>query len=641
MATPVVAMICTLLTGSGQSVTPKQLGAPAADLLNGRLQAPEPHEVGRAYGHAMIPILLDQNGDWSTSLPVPPTNHLALIPIGPGCERWSMNITDPDGHDDDGTWIVREGDLQPFFPQLTTRFDIPNPTPGDWSIQIEDGQPGATGYLLVRDHSGTALQTHPTSHVALVGHPVTLRACISEVDESGSPLADSINGMAIGLNVVAATMQWRGPDGTRSEIEVQQRGPWLEQTFIPQTTGPHSCHIEVQGIDADGYTFLRSGIHHFHVDQAIDLVQVTTTELDENRTAIDLKIGEAADREKFLLGAEVWCEGADGFQPRCWIGGMAMLEQGQVRLMLDRRWLTLEGGNGKNTRLRAVRIASPGNVQPLLPSGSIEWLDLGDLALPSSFTPDETTLQAMQFGIGDQTSFLAPESGSTAISRADQYGGHNLILSHGYCSDADSWPEADFSGDVSMYINTYQNFTHDEFALDLFSHGTQYKSYGIVGHSQGGNAALHLYAFYWSGLDWASDGRLVQALGTPFTGTSLAGDISVLGELFGFGCGVNYDMTYDGATQWLSYIPTVAREATWTWTSTFEDNWWSYDYCHILTDLILWDPEDGVVENSEGDLDGGNNMGTTIGWCHIKNMAEPREVNDTNRSSEMDAEAAR
>ena len=318
-----------------------------------------------------------------------------------------------------------------------------------------------------------------------------------------------------------------------------------------------------------------------------------------------------------------------------------MQEQGHVRLMLDRRWITSEGGNGNDTQLREVRIASPGNIQPLLPSGSIEWLSLGDLTVPSHVELDEETLQAMRQGLGDQPGSPMPQTGSTAISRADQYGGHNLILSHGYCSDADSWPESDFSGHVSMYINTYQNFTHDEFALDLMSHGSQYKSYGIAGHSQGGNAALHLYSFYWSGLDWAGDGRLLQALGTPFTGTTLAGDISVLGELFGFGCGVNYDMTYDGAAQWLSFIPTAARQETWTWTSTFEDNWWSYDYCHILTDLILWDPEDGVVENSEGDLDGGINMGTTVGWCHIKNMAEPREVNDTNRTSEMDAEAAR
>ena len=215
------------------------------------------------------------------------------------------------------------------------------------------------------------------------------------------------------------------------------------------------------------------------------------------------------------------------------------------------------------------------------------------------------------------------------------------MLSHGYCSDADSWNPTDFSGDVAEYINMFQNFSHDQFAQDFIAFGSQYKSYGIVGHSQGGNAAVHLYTFYWSGLDWAGEGRLIQCLGTPFSGTSLAGNLSILGELFGFGCGVNYDLTYDGAAEWLSYIPTSTRQNTWTWTSTVEDQWWSYDYCHFLTDLVLWDPDDGVVENSEGDLDGANNMGTTIGWCHIKNMTEPREVDDTDRSSEMDAEAAR
>ena len=100
-------------------------------------------------------------------------------------------------------------------------------------------------------------------------------------------------------------------------------------------------------------------------------------------------------------------------------------------------------------------------------------------------------------------------------------------------------------------------------------------------------------------------------------------------------------MTYDGAAVWLSYIPTSTRQRTWTWTSTFEDEWWSYDYCHILTDLVLWDPDDGVVENSEADLDGANNMGTTIGWCHIQDMSDPAEVWDTNRTSDMNTEGAR
>ncbi|MCH2132206.1 MAG: hypothetical protein MK116_00500 [Phycisphaerales bacterium] len=635
-----ILAVSLALSGSSE-VVPKQIGAPASDLLNGRLRAPDPSEIGRPFGHAMIPIQLDDTGAWSTVLPVPPTRHLAIMPIGPGCDRWSVTITDPVGLQDGPDWLSHEGDLQPFFPQLATRFDLPEPTPGDWTIEVDGGQPGASGYLVVRDHSGVALQVHPTSHVALVGHPITLRAALAEVDTSGSALDNAISGVASGLDVVNATIQWQGANGTRESLEVQQRGPWLESTFTPQATGHQACHFQVQGVDADGFRFIRSGTYHFHVDQEVSILGVDTHELDDHRLAIDLKVDDRDHRTKFLLGAEVWGEGSGGLQPRCWIGGMTRPDQGHVRLILDRRWLTVEGATGQNVELRAVRVASPGNVQPLLASGSLPTISLGDLAIPGSVDLDPASIQAMHRGRGDQPGWIGMESGNQAINRADQYGGHNLILSHGYCSDADSWPESDFSGDVSMYINTYQNFTHDEFAMDIWYHGGQYKSYGIAGHSQGGNAALHLYAFYWSGMDWASDGRLVQALGTPFTGTSLAGDISILGELFGFGCGVNSDMTYDGAAQWLSYVPTVARQETWTWTSTFEDDWWSYDYCHILTDLILWDPEDGVVENSEGDLDGGNNMGTTVGWCHIKNMSEPREVNDTNRTSEMDAEAAR
>ena len=45
----------------------------------------------------------------------------------------------------------------------------------------------------------------------------------------------------------------------------------------------------------------------------------------------------------------------------------------------------------------------------------------------------------------------------------------------------------------------------------------------LVGHSQGGLAALHLRSFYWSGLDLVSGGRVLQSVGSPYQGCSMAG----------------------------------------------------------------------------------------------------------------------
>ncbi len=630
-----------VMTSSPQWAVPKQIGAPASDLYNNRLRSPDPSMTGRTVGHAMIDITFDDNGLWSWELGVPPSSHLSLLPVGPDCDTWQLAAIDPAGHHDGDNRFWTEGDLEPFFPTLAHRLDIANPLPGRWTITLQGGQPGETGMLIVRDRSGVGLQCHPTSHVALIGRPITLRAALVPIDQSGYPLQDALSAFADGLDIIDARMTWQDDRKTPESIELIQNGPWLESSFTPVVSGPVTARLEIEGVDADGFSFVRTTHWHGSVQHEIAVTNIEIHEIDEERIAIDLELTGDVMPDRVLLGAEAWCKGPDGHQPRCWIGGISVLEGAMARLVLDKRWLTLEGGSGEALELREIRIANPNGARPLLPTNAIRSIPVGTVTVPDTVPDPTIVLSELLHGKGDQKAFINRRRHQDSGTRQDQYGGHNLMLSHGYCSDGDSFPPSDFTGNVAEYVNIEQNFSHDEFALDILSFGQQYKSYGIVGHSQGGNAALHLYTFYWSGLDWAGPGRLLQAMGTPFTGTPLAGDISVLGEIFGIGCGVNDDLTYQGASNWLSFIPTSTRSRTWTWSSTFEDNWWSYDYCNILSDLLLWDPEDGVVENSEADLDGGNNMGTTIGWCHIQYMTEPAEYWDTNRTSEMDAEGAR
>jgi pimeloyl-ACP methyl ester carboxylesterase len=109
-----------------------------------------------------------------------------------------------------------------------------------------------------------------------------------------------------------------------------------------------------------------------------------------------------------------------------------------------------------------------------------------------------------------------------------------------------------------FFHDVRESRSHDEFArlLDAFG-DANYDNAGcsIIAHSQGGAAALHLYTYYWSCLDDAGNVRLIQSVGTPYQGTPLAGNIALLGNIFGVGCGYNYDLTYNGAAGWLSGIP--------------------------------------------------------------------------------------
>ncbi|MEC8818279.1 MAG: conditioned medium factor, partial [Planctomycetota bacterium] len=129
-------------------------------------------------------------------------------------------------------------------------------------------------------------------------------------------------------------------------------------------------------------------------------------------------------------------------------------------------------------------------------------------------------------------------------------------------------------------------------------------------------------------------------VGVPWLGTALAGNAAVLGEVFGIGCGEVYDLTYDGSTSWLSFIPSWVRQETWYWTTSFEDGWF-YDYCQIVTDLLLSDPDDGTVEQYAGQLAGANNEGHKTGWCHTRLMRDPPQCRDVERNVLMNQEAAR
>lgn len=167
------------------------------------------------------------------------------------------------------------------------------------------------------------------------------------------------------------------------------------------------------------------------------------------------------------------------------------------------------------------------------------------------------------------------------------------------------------------------------------------KSFGVAAHSQGGMAALHLSTFYWSGLDWAKGERLIQSVGAPYQGTALAGNAAVLGDIFGSGCGSNADMTYDGSAVWLSLIPSWARANVWYWTTSFTDRPLAYDYCNFFTDLLLSDPNDGVIERSAGQLPGATNMGHTEGWCHTDDMRDPGQCTDASRNTQISQRARR
>ena len=627
---------CILALGSTTIDVPvKHIGAPPADLDRGWLREPDPATHGARAQHSVHETTFVGNTAVFT-VEVPVTDHLKLLPAGDGSDRWSITAVSPDGKHD-GTSdrsTIRRGTMMPGSTVPAQRLDVLAPVPGTWTIRITGGTDGQIVRLLVEDGADLHLRAWLDDYATHVGDTIDIDLGCSrwrDIHANGHVAMDRAS--IDGATILSYTVRVHHDDG--SVESVSQRG--LNLTLQPTSPGVHTVIVDAL-IAFDGALLHRTVSLPVAVEDDAPTLngQTFVRAVDAHRTTIDLMLATGTARDRLIAGAELWATASDGHRPRCWIGGITPVSDDSVRLVLDTRWL--HGCDPESIELRSLRLA---DVDTFVPLVRADRLPLPTITISES-APTQDAARVMRTGIPmNGRTVSAPVHRSSAPPlRSAQPGGHNLMLVHGYCEDGDAWPLNQFSGDFTEYLNLYQNFSHDQFALDIRAFGQQYKSFSVIGHSQGGNAALHLYSFYWSGMDWSTGARKVQALGSPLRGTPLAGSIADLGAIFGIQCGSNYDMTYDGAAQWASFLPGEPRSAAWVWSTTFEDGWF-WDYCNIGSDILLSDPEDGVVEVSGAHLDGTNDMGTKEGWCHIQGMSDPAQTLDTQRNSEMDSEGAR
>jgi len=218
------------------------------------------------------------------------------------------------------------------------------------------------------------------------------------------------------------------------------------------------------------------------------------------------------------------------------------------------------------------------------------------------------------------------------------------ILLHGYCSGSGVFNAGHYSN-TAEFKDLNRNRSNAQFAqlIDQFTYDEGIGSCGIIAHSQGGLAALHLYTYFFSCLDNASNGgsRLIQSVGSPYHGSPLAGNLALIGNAFGQGCGKNDSISTWGAQNWLKNIPNWARSSVYYKTTSVKSDgkWWTWDACHRATGLILSDPDDGATEKHRGQLPGGNNLGHSTGLCHTGDMNNDSQTKDYSLNSNMNSNA--
>ncbi len=495
-----------------------------------------------------------------------------------------------------------------------------------FAITSNDGQP-SNGFLLLEGDSNTLLISYQTASNQRINQPISITAALQNFGKN-------VNS----TKVVSATLNVTAPSGLQSQARFFDDGKHSDgvandglfgATFVPNEIGNYNAQVRAEG-SAGAVEVLRTAEH---------LIPVISDELNFTRGAVQLVSAKTPGRlsisvpvtsnkagQHYRAYTQLWGRDSSGLEVAvAWLGGMVTPANGVVELEFDSRWIALAGASAPFS-LRAVRFEDPDN---FITVAQVDELAVSDRIAPIASNKSVQIDEAMTMG-------LRPAPAAVQAKGV----GTRLLLVHGYCS-GNVWTVPNFTN-ASIFLDLNQNRSNDAFAQRINTFGNTWNSYGIVAHSQGGMASLHLYNYYWSGLDRASGSRLIQSVGTPYKGTNLAGVLAALGGIFGVGCGSNTDLTYNGAANWLAGISTASRGKVNYYTTSFKStNWWTNDYCNFASDLVLGDPEDGTTEQANGQLSGGVNRGHVTGQCHTDGMRDPAQVRDASRNTTMNSNAAR
>ncbi|MCC8539680.1 choice-of-anchor X domain-containing protein [Xanthomonas axonopodis pv. poinsettiicola] len=623
---------------------PKQLAGPPEEFA--QMRAPDPAESAILSKSALLPVELTPAGKaarWQGTLPV--ENGKLCFMVLAGDQAWDAAVAAPRVA---GVRATAAPQVQAQRTVLGTadngtagmRYAVDAAQNGNWSLTLQSASPlTQRGYVLMEGDARTQLASYPRDRQHLVDKSLTLNAMLSGSDARGATLLASQAGQ-----INTASLRVIDPQGAVRVLPMADDGAHNDGaagdgvyggSFQPGREGTWIAQVIVRGRDQAGQPFVRTSEHVMPVlDTSLRLMGNALSARAADGTRLTLALPVAARGKApshYRVFGQVWGTDAKGRDvPVAWIGGMLAPQQGQLPLSLDERWIARAGARAPFS-LRGLRIEDPDYYIPLAQADS----------LPLQVPALRRASIARATGAIDESMRMGPRPSTLAAAMAQpQAAGSQLVLVHGYCSNG-VWPQAQFTN-ASTFLDAKQNRSNDQFAQRIAQFASQWSSFSTVAHSQGGMAALHLYTYYWSGLDNASGGRVMQSVGTPYQGTNLSGILAAVGSWFGVGCGSNTDLTYDGAKAWLAGIPADARAKVNYYTTSFaKTNWYTNDYCNAASDLVLNDPEDGTVEQANAQLPGGVNRGHTTGQCHTTGMRDPAQYLDANRNAVMNSNAAR
>ena len=605
-----------------------------------------------------VPFPVDNCQKMSVSVLLPMTKNAKRI-----MKRVTVSLKAPSGIPIVSLSVAQEViTVSDNFKFLCKSYVVTTPKEGTWQAKVSyrryyffsfhsrvDSYPV---YVLVGFDGSQIILESEVSQVqrfTLINSPVYIKVNVSMPASAEADQTENVPKLAA-LNSNLEVVQ---PDGVtyREEIglvrfqlsESGRRELQLTGVFLPPIGGVYQVIVNVSGQTQDGVSFARTQWHLVGVSyNDLTYSGYTMFTLSEGYFKIELFIDwrEGMDLT-FRVFSEVWGVVDGEVVPICWIVHLTDVERNStgsylLSIYIEPEWITQFSVPPNILYLKNLTIEDVNLFTTVLEVKSLE-IDLGkpyyQLMHESVDSGDFSKCKRNQ------------QQRQQRIAKQDyNYTQPNLLLVHGYCAKENPFTVDNFTNYIA-FKDWGQSISNDQFARHLidFTEETNLTAFSIVAHSQGGLAAVHLYSYYYTGLDSYSvsgngSDRKIQTVGSPYQGTPLAGLLADIGHFFGIMCGSNLELTYEGAQAWLSKVPLHIQQEVHFYRTFYGKR---KKYCNFGTNVVLKGPNDGLVEVGKARLPFGRGEGISPGECHSVNMQWPSQCHNNKRNAEMNTYAAR
>ena len=519
-----VAFVLIQQAIAGNNYQYKSLAGPASEFPSFTPPALETSAMHSRYHVLPLLTLENSNQQWTHSFPVDYCDIFGVSLFANDPKSFTLEFQLPSGELSVPNKMYDEKlgyGSAGLYPCRTFLFDDPVPSVGEWSITVTSNSstyPVNASLIVSFYPSDLILQAFVPAENLIVGQSIDIIAVLPNL-VGLEKTSNSTRSIATLDNAITTIYL---PDGTEKELKMEQ-GPGhsmkkikretgasdLYASFEATTIGIYKSLVEVTGKLSDGTNFIRSLWYVFTV--AHPSIEITGnvrgslhTHKISQRDIIDFNIDVKWDGSElsYRAFAQVWGHGENNEEVGVvWISGLVDVKKKEfclfnchyIHMQLDSRWLELANAKQPLT-LKSVTLEELKAFITLSKSDTLEVIADDRLMKWSPSLEVENIRIDWEMKEGYNPYRVKKVDNVTETGQ--------LLLLHGYC--------AEYNGFLLEYFDNYllfedygQNRLHDEYAKRVVEFLAEQGAtrFSVVGHSQGGPVALHLYTYYQTGLD--------------------------------------------------------------------------------------------------------------------------------------------